>query len=104
MKIGEIIGVLIKRRGLTQNYVAKEIGRSKNALSQIINGNYNPTTETLERICKAINVPKPILFFLSISEDEIPKDKIELYRLLAPTLKKFLIEIFGDKHEDLITK
>lgn len=102
MELGKIINLLIKKRGLTQAYVAKEIGKSPTALSQIIKGSYNPNPETLENICRVLDVPQPIIYFLTINEDDIPEDKLELYRMLAPTIKDFLIKIFGSEKEELI--
>lgn len=44
----------IKERGLTIEKVAREIGVSKNSLSQTING--NPTFSTLEKIAVALGM------------------------------------------------
>jgi transcriptional regulator with XRE-family HTH domain len=102
MELGKVINLLIKKRGLTQVEVAKRIGKSTTALSQIIKGNYNPNPDTLEKICVVLGVPQPILYFLTISEKDIPKEKIELYRMLAPSLKDFLIKIFGEESVELV--
>lgn len=104
MELGKVINKMIKTKGFTQVYVAKEIGKSTTALSQIINGSYNPNPDTLEKICKVLDIPQPILHFLTISEDDIPADKLELYRLLAPTIKDFLIKMFGDDKKELLTE
>ena len=104
MELGKTIEILIKKRGLTQVFVAKEIGKSTTALSQIIKGSYKPSPDTLQMICKVLDVPQPVLYFLTISEDDIPEDKIELYRLLAPTLKDFLFKIFGSDNKELINE
>ncbi len=104
MELGKVINLLIKRKGLTQVEVAKRIGKSTTALSQIIKGSYNPNPDTLDKICKVLEVPQPILFFLTISEEDIPDDKLELYRVLAPTIKDFLIKIFGEEREELLNE
>lgn len=101
MEIGKVIGLLIKKRGLTQLEVAKRIEKSPTALSQIVKGVYKPNPDTLEKICEVLEVPQPILYFLTISEDDIPKDKIELYRMLAPSLKDFIVKIFGNEVQEL---
>ncbi len=101
MELGKIISLLIKKRGLTQVEVAKRIGKSTTALSQIIKGSYNPNPETLDKICDVLEVPKPILHFLTLSENDIPSDKLTQYRLLAPAIKDFLIKIFGEKNFEL---
>lgn len=101
MELGKAINLLIKKRGLTQVEVASRIGKSTTALSQIIKGTYNPNPDTLDKICKVLDVPQPILYFLTISEDDIPADKLELYRMLAPSIKDFLIKIFGEESVEL---
>jgi len=97
MELGKVIGKLIKQKKLTQVEVAGKIGKSTTALSQIIKGTYNPNPDTLEKLCKVLEIPQPILYFLTISEDDIPEDKLDLYRMLAPALRDFVIRIFGDE-------
>lgn len=104
MELGKIIGILIKKKKMTQVHVAKEIGKSTTALSQIIQGNYNPNHDTLNKICEVLEIPLPILYFLTISEDDIPEDKIELYKLLAPTIKEFIVKVFGTEKENLFSE
>lgn len=95
MDIGQVIGLIIKKKRLTQKDFAKRVGISTTALSQIINSKYKPSSETLDKICKELGVPAPIIHFLTISEVDIPSDKRELYNLLAPSLKRFIVDIFG---------
>ncbi|GAB3710072.1 helix-turn-helix domain-containing protein [Flavobacterium koreense] len=102
MKIGEVINSIIKKKGITQTELAKKIGKSTTALSQIINGVYDPNPETLDKICEALEVPKAIIYFLTISEKDVPEDKVELYKMLAPSLKDFLVKVFGTEQQELI--
>jgi transcriptional regulator with XRE-family HTH domain len=97
MELGQVIGKLIKQKKLTQVEVAQKIGKSPTALSQMIKGTYNPNPETLEKICNVLEIPQPILYFLTISEKDIPADKLELYKMLAPALRDFVYRIFGDE-------
>ena len=94
MTIGQVIKLLLKKKNITQIDLAKQIGKSTTAVSQIIRGQYNPTSETLEKISKALDVPVPVIHFLTISDDDIPEDKKQLYNLLAPSMNKFLYDIF----------
>ena len=96
MDIGIVIGKLIKQKGLTQVEFAGKIGKSTTALSQIVKGTYKPNPTTLEKICQELEIPEPVLHFLTISEEDVPKEKLELYRMLAPSLRDFVIKIFGD--------
>lgn len=104
MEIGEVIKTIIKKRGLSQKFVANEIGKSTTALSQIINGNYKPQADTLEALSKVLKVPVPVFHFLSISEDLVPKDKVPLFRALAPSMEKYLIDVFEADGDDLSLK
>jgi len=102
MRIGEVIGNLIKKRGLTQKEVAQRIEKSTTALSQIINGAYEPSPETLDKICEVLEVPKPILHFMMISEEDIPKEKKEVYRILEPSIKEFIFSVFGSNQTEVL--
>ncbi|GEN77501.1 helix-turn-helix domain-containing protein [Chryseobacterium hagamense] len=94
MTIGDVIKLLLKKKNITQLQLAEKIGKSTTAISQIVKGQYSPTTETLEKISKVVDVPVPVMHFLTISENDIPEDKKQLYNLLAPSMNKFLNEIF----------
>ncbi|MCY1662806.1 helix-turn-helix domain-containing protein [Chryseobacterium sp. SL1] len=94
MTIGQVIKLLLKKKNITQIDLAEQIGKSTTAVSQIITGQYSPTSDTLDKISKALDVPVPIIHFLTISDDDIPEDKKQLYNLLAPSMNKFLNEIF----------
>lgn len=104
MKIGEVISSIIKKKGITQIELSKKIGKSPTALSQIINGVYEPNPETLDKICEVLEVPKAIVYFLTISEKDVPENKIELYKMLAPSIKDFLVKVFGTEQEELINQ
>lgn len=95
MKIGEVIKGLLKSRNITQLELADKIGKSKTAISQMINGAYSPSPDTLEKISEVLNVPIAIMYLLTISPDDVPDDKKEVYRVLSPLLEKYLLEIFG---------
>ena len=102
MTIGQVIGKLIKKRGLTQLVVANKIGKSTTALSQMINGVYDPNPETLDKICEVLDVPKPILHFMMISEEDIPEEKKEIYRILEPSIKEFIFSVFGSNQTQVL--
>jgi transcriptional regulator with XRE-family HTH domain len=103
MKIGEVINSIIKKKGITQIELAKKIGKSTTAVSQIINGAYDPNPETLDKICEVLEVPKSIIYFLTISEKDVPENKIELFKMLAPYIKDFLINVFGKEQKELLS-
>lgn len=101
MEIGEVIKMFIKSRKMSQIDVAKAIGKSPTALSQIINGVYNPQTETLEALSKVLNVPVPVFHFLSIDEDSVPPENRQLFKALAPSMERYMLDVFNTSPEDL---
>ncbi|TPD68543.1 helix-turn-helix domain-containing protein [Flavobacterium microcysteis] len=101
MEIGEVIKMFIKKRKLSQGQVAKDIGKSRTALSQIINGAYKPLPETLESLSKVLNVPVPVFHFLCIDEESVPPENRALFRALAPSMERYLLDVFNTSPEDL---
>ena len=95
MTLGEVIKILLKRKGLSQVQLAAQIGKSKTSVSQIINGIYSPSQETLESISKVVEVPVPVIHFMSLSADDIPEDKKQLYQMMSPMMDKYLSELFN---------
>lgn len=97
MTIGKVLGKLIKKRGYTQVEFAKKIEKSTTAISQIVNDVYEPNPETLDKICLVLEVPKPILYFMMLSENDIPDEKKKLFNEFEPILKEFITNIMDDK-------
>lgn len=56
MELGTLIKKEIKKQGKTQKEIASIIGISNNAMSQICINAAFPHKETLEKICKCLNV------------------------------------------------
>jgi transcriptional regulator with XRE-family HTH domain len=101
MEIGKVIKLLIKKRGMKQVEVAKAIGKSPTSLSQIISGTYKPQSDTLEKLSVVLKIPTAVIHFLSISEDDIPKENLPLYKNLGPSIEKYLIDVFSVEKDDL---
>lgn len=61
MEINQIIGINLKKlrteRTMTLDQLAEAAGISKGMLSQIENGDTNPTINTIWKICAGLNVP-----------------------------------------------
>ncbi|TXK78707.1 helix-turn-helix domain-containing protein [Mesonia sp. K4-1] len=102
MELGKALQKILKQKGITQSVLAERVGKSPTAISQIMKGKYNPTSETLDKICMELNVPTALVYFLTISENDIPEEKKELYRMLAPSLKSFIIEMFGNDYKEVV--
>ena len=72
--VGVCIGVLRRRRGLTQEALAVEIDRTSAQVSLVERGRVAPSIDTLERISKALGVPPGRL--LPQCEDGLSKDRL----------------------------
>lgn len=89
MSIGQAIKELRKRSGINQKDFAKMIGVSANALCSIETSRTEPSTSTLKKIAKALDISLPLLLLSFVSADDFPEDK----RILYPILKQITIEM-----------
>ena len=98
MDIGTTIKNIRKRKGLTQGDLAIESGITQTYLSQIENNLKDPTVSTLKKISVRLQIPLPILFFLSIDENDIPSEKKETFQLIGNSMKSMINEFFSAQY------
>lgn len=91
MDLGRGIKILRKQKKITQKRLAELSEISTNALCSIERGQSTPSKATIEKICSSLNVPESYLVLFSITEDDIPEEKRELYHSLCEPLKEGLI-------------
>lgn len=93
------LGVAIKsiriQKGFKQNQFAKLCGITPSYLSQIESNNKEPNLSTLKIISNNLSVPLPILFFLSLDDDDIIEEKKEAYSIIAPSIKSLVNKFFA---------
>lgn len=89
MSIGQAIKELRQRRGVNQKNFAKMIGISVNALCSLETNKAEPSTSTLKKITKALDISLPLLLLSFVSVDDFPEDK----RILYPILKQIMKEL-----------
>lgn len=94
MDLGNTIKNIRKRKGLTQNKFAKMCSISQTYLSQIENNKKEPNLSTIKAIGTQLNVPLPVLFFLSMTEEDIQPQKREAYNMVSPSVKSLVNEFF----------
>ncbi len=94
MKIGETIKKIRKEKGITQINFSRKCGISQTYLSQIENNERNPTIDILERISNALEIPYPVLSFLSITEDNVPEEKKEIYKRMEKVMFGLVEDVF----------
>lgn len=93
MELKKTIKRILKSKGISQKELAAGIGKSGTAVSQILNGEYHGTADTMEKIANYIQVPLPIISFMSLSEEDISPEKKAAFRLLKPTIDNLINEI-----------
>jgi XRE family transcriptional regulator, regulator of sulfur utilization len=95
MDLGITIKNIRKQKGQTQSEFASTCGISQTYLSQIESNQREPNLSTLKIISNELNVPLPILFFLSLSTDDIQQNKREAFEIISPSVKSLVNEFFA---------
>ena len=94
MDLGTTIRTIRKQRGQTQNEFATSCGITQTYLSQIENNSKEPNLSTLKEIGSNLDIPLPILFFLSLNNDDIKPEKRDAFNLINPSVKSLVNEFF----------
>ncbi|HEY4324357.1 MAG TPA: helix-turn-helix transcriptional regulator [Mucilaginibacter sp.] len=95
MDLGNIIKNMRKQKGLTQIEFASLCGITQTYLSQIEGNLKEPNLSTLKTISEKLSIPLPILFFLSLTEDDIQPDKRKDFENVSPSVKTLVNEFFA---------
>lgn len=92
MNLGNTVMELRERQGIKQGELAEKLGISQTYLSQIENNKKIPNISLLEKVGVELSIPLPFLFYLSLDEKDISKDKLEHFKKLDPFIKNFIAE------------
>ena len=92
MDIGTAIKEIRSRKHITQKYLASKCNISANALCSIEKNTAFPSKDTIKKICDALEIPVSYLLFFSITEDDIPEDKLSIFNALKEPIQKVLID------------
>jgi len=95
MDLGSVIKNKRKQKGLTQNEFASLCNITQTYLSQIESNLKEPNLSTLKTISKNLKVPLPILFFLSMTEEDIQPSKRKAFKIVSPSVKSLVNEFFA---------
>lgn len=95
MNLGTVIKNIRKQRGQTQQEFASSCGITQTYLSQIENNSKEPNLSTLKEISNNLGLPLPILFFLSLNEEDISPEKREAFEKLNPPVKTLINDFFN---------
>lgn len=96
MDLGNTIKELRKQKGFKQNTFAELCDISQTYLSQIEGNLKEPNISTLKSISNHLNISLPILFFLSLNNEDIPVDKKQAYKIIGPTIKTLISELLNE--------
>lgn len=90
MDIGKTIISLRKQQGLSQKELAQMTRISANALCYIEKGYSFPSKENIKAICFSLNIPTAYLLLKSLTDDDIPEEKLPIFKVL----QKPMLELF----------
>jgi XRE family transcriptional regulator, regulator of sulfur utilization len=99
MNLGYTIQKIRKQLGVKQNEFAKICDITPAYLSLIESNRKEPNLSTIKVIAKNLDVPLPILFFLSLDESDINPNKQEAYKIIAPSIKSLIGSFFTEKND-----
>lgn len=94
MNLGLAIKNIRKQKGLKQNQFAEMCQITQAYLSQIENNAKDPNLSTLKTISNKLEMPLPVLFFLSMENNDVPEHKQHAFGLIAPSIKSLVNEFF----------
>jgi transcriptional regulator with XRE-family HTH domain len=95
MDLGLAIKSIRVQKGLKQNQFAELCNITQAYLSQIENNNKEPNLSTLKVISSKLGTPLPILFFLSLDNDDVKPEKKEAFKIIAPSIKSLVNQFFA---------
>lgn len=100
MKIGSIIKAERKKRDLSQNQLAARCSITVTYLSLIENNKKEPTVSLLRTIAENLNLPLPILLFMSLADEDIPESKKEFFNIVKPSIDSILQNLIEDAYPE----
>jgi XRE family transcriptional regulator, regulator of sulfur utilization len=94
MDLGTSIKNIRKKKGKTQGEFAALCDITQTYLSQIESNQKEPNLSTLKTISENLNMPLPMLFFISMTEDDVPENKRNAFKIIRPSVQSLVNEFF----------
>lgn len=91
MDLGNAIKSLRKEMKISRKELAARCRISVTALYNIENNLSFPSKDTINGICSAFGVPVSYLMFYSLTEEDVPEDKREFFKVIVEPVKAFLM-------------
>ena len=95
MDLGTTIKNIRKQKGLTQGEFASNCEITQSYLSLIESNQKEPNMSVVKVIAEKLDVPLPILFFLSMNEEDVPESKRSAFQIINPSVKSLVYEFFS---------
>jgi len=95
MNLGLAVKTLRKNKGLTQGNFCKMVGITQSYLSQLENGNKEPSIDVVKKIADALGTPMPVLFWFTLTEEDVDESKVEVFKLLKPSVDSLVDAFFN---------
>jgi transcriptional regulator with XRE-family HTH domain len=95
MDLGNVIKNIRKQKGQTQTEFASLCGITQTYLSQIESNLKEPNLSTLKLISEQLDMPLPILFFLSMTKEDVQPNKRKAFEIVSPSVKSLVHEFFA---------
>ena len=92
MNIGQAISEIRKKKGITQKELAKECGLSVTAIVNIEKGKCFPSKTSISSICQSLGVAVSVLMVYSITEEDVPEDRRDSFRVIIEPIKAYLTD------------
>ncbi len=94
MGIGKEIKKYRKKILAKQKDIAELANVSQTYLSQIEGETRHPSINVLGKICKAMEIPLPVLIFMSMKTEDIPVGKRKGWEIIKPSIEAMLLEFY----------
>ncbi|HYF32517.1 MAG TPA: helix-turn-helix transcriptional regulator [Chitinophagaceae bacterium] len=94
MNIGKVIKDIRTEKKISQGDLAKSCDITQTYLSQIESDTKMPSTALLMNISKELNVPLSVIFYLSIEESDVPKERRRAFKELSPTIDTLVKSVY----------
>ena len=94
MDLGYTIKEYRIQKGLKQNELADMCNLTQAYLSKIESNQKEPALSVLKSIASALQVPLPVLFFLSLTADDIEPKKRDAFKIIEPSIKGMIHNFF----------
>ena len=91
MDLGNAIKSLRKEMKISRKELAARCRISVTALYNIENNLSFPSKDSINGICSALGIPVSYLMFYSLTEEDVPEDKREFFKVIVEPVKAFLM-------------